>query len=260
MASRMSIVLASALFASAAFVGGQGAAEVAGACADVFTGRICTWATTTGGRLVEAGATIPIAVIDRAPAEAPMTWPPVPVAAIDLPAVVQEQTAMRQLTVDWEPGGHPPAPFLTPHFDFHFYTIAPAEIAAIDCRDQRKPAALPAAYTLPDITLPPPMAQMMGVESLVGLCVPRMGMHAIPAADVARPDAFERTMVVGYYRERPIFIEPMIAKATLMKKASFDLPLPAVAGMAGRLPSMFHAEYDATRQAYRFRLSGFASR
>ena len=33
---------------------------------------------------------------------------------------------------------------MTPHFDFHFYLISREEIAAIDCKSESKPAALPA--------------------------------------------------------------------------------------------------------------------
>lgn len=67
--------------------------------------------------------------------------------------------------------GHPPKPFETPHFDFHFYTISDSARRAIDCTDKLKPAALPAGYTMEDMTIP-------GIGLLVGTCVPRMGMHA----------------------------------------------------------------------------------
>jgi hypothetical protein len=257
MTCRLSLVFVSLLFGVAACAAHGSPKEVTGACAAVFGAEVCTWAVTDGTELVEAGATIPIAAIEGTPAEAPMTWPPVPVASIELPGVVKEHSALQQLTINWEPGGHPPAAFLTPHFDFHFYTVSSADVSAIDCRDERKPQALPLAYTLPDIPLPEHMAHMMGVPSLVGLCVPKMGMHAIPTIDVARADAFEGTMVVGYYQGRPIFVEPMIAKATLLKKASFDLPMPVVDGIDGAMPRRFHAAWMPDQQAYRFTLSGF---
>ena len=161
------------------------------------------------------------------------------------------------MTFYWEGDGHPPGAFMTPHFDFHFYTITPAELAAVDCRDVTKPTALPAAFGLPDIPLPPDMAKMMGVQSLIGLCVPQMGMHSILASEIDRKDAFSGTMVIGYYKGRPIFIEPMIAKATLMKKESFDLPIPEIPGMTGAHPTRFHAGWDAATNAYKFAFSGF---
>jgi len=233
--------------------------EVAGSCGNVFKSQVCTWATLDGSTLVEAGAMVPIASIENAPAEVPMVWPPVPEATIDMPDLVRQQGGLVQFTVDWEAGGHPPAAFMTPHFDFHFYTMGAADVAAIDCKDESKPAALPAAYALPDIPLPPHMAHMMGVPALVGLCVPKMGMHGVPAADVARTEVFGGTMVVGYYKGKPIFIEPMVSKAMLMKKAAFELPIPEVPGLAGPHPTKFRAEYDTTQQAYRLILSGFVA-
>ncbi len=231
---------------------------VQGACADVFRGQVCATSTMKGTTLVEVGAVVPLASIENAPAEMPMEWPPVPTAIIELPAAVRQQAGFTRLSVDWNAGGHPPAAFMTPHFDFHYYLIPPADIAAIDCKVERKPESLPAGYSLPDVPLPPEMVPMMGVPQLVGLCVPKMGMHAVPTAEVERKDAFAGTMVIGYYKGTPIFIEPMISKAMLMKKASFDLPLPSVPGLKGPRPTKFHAEYDATLRAYRFALSGFA--
>jgi len=235
----------------------QSVVDVPGVCADVFSAQVCTWARVEGATLVEAGAVIPVASIANAPADAPMTWPPQPVVSIDMPDVVVQQAGLRNLVVNWEAGGHPPGAFLTPHFDFHFYAIPSSDVAAIDCSDDRKPDALPAAYGLPDIPLPPHMAEMMGVDTLVGLCVPQMGMHAIPTAEIERTDAFDGTMVVGYYGGAPIFIEPMISQAMLLKRESFDLAVPTVPGLAGRRPTKFRAEYDPESQAYRFTLSAF---
>jgi hypothetical protein len=257
MSLRLSVSLGLFVLVGSVFVQGHGQTAVKGPCADVFGGSVCTWATTDDGALVDVGATVPLATIEGAPAHVPMAWPPVPAGSIDLPDAARDQSALRQLTVNWEAGGHPPASFLTPHFDFNVYAVSPAEFAAIDCRDDSKPGWLPAGYALPDIPLPEHMAHMMGVPALIGLCVPRMGMHGIPQIEVTRTEAFEGTMVVGYYRGRPIFVEPMIAKATLMKRASFELPMPVVTGMTGAMPSTFRAEYDAGADAYQFRFSGF---
>lgn len=82
--------------------------EVKGACADVFTGQVCTWAKVSGSAVVEAGGVIPIASIEHAPAQVPMAWPPVPAASIDMPDAVRQQTGLTQFTMDWEAGGHPP--------------------------------------------------------------------------------------------------------------------------------------------------------
>jgi hypothetical protein len=102
------------------------------------------------------------------------------------------------------------------------------------------------------------MTKMMGVSTMVGLCVPQMGMHAVPAADVDRKEPFHASMIVGYNIGKPIFFEPMISKALLMQKQPFELPMPAVPGR-GAQPTKFHAEYDAQKQEYRLIFSGFSA-
>jgi hypothetical protein len=232
--------------------------EVKGACADVFKGQVCTWAKTQGMNLVEVGALVPLASIENAPAEGSMAWPPAIDAKLDLPESVRQQAGLTQLTVYWEAMGHPPGPYMTPHFDFHFYMVAPADEAAIDCKDNSKPSALPAEYSLPDVPLPPDFAKLTGVPTLVGLCVPQMGMHSLPTTTLDTKDAFRGSMVIGYYRGKPIFFEPMLTKTMLMEKRSFDLAIPEIPGLAGAHPTKFHAEYNATQQAYRFIFSAFA--
>lgn len=240
-----------------AYTGEKPLVYVKGACAEVFKAQVCTWARTKGKDLVEAGAVVPLASIENAPADQPMVWPPAAAAAIDMPDPVRQQGGFTQLTMYWEAGGHPPAPFMTPHFDFHFYTIAASERAAMDCKDVSKPASLPAAYGLPDVPLPPEMAKMTGVPALIGVCVPQMGMHAMLLTEIERKDAFSGSMVIGYYKGKPIFIEPMLSKQMLMREQSFDLPIPDVPGLTGAHPTKFHAEYDAAQQAYRFTFSAF---
>jgi len=232
--------------------------EVKGQCADLFKSQVCTWAKMQGATVVEAGATVPIASIDSSPSSEPMAWPPVAAAVASLPDSAQSGTGFHQLTVYWEPMGHPPGPYMTPHYDFHFNLFTAVEIAAIDCKDLSKPAALPAGYALPDVPLPPPMAKMLGVESLIGLCVPQMGMHSLPAAELANASQFKGDMVIGYWKGKPVFIEPMLTRAMLLEKKSFDLPIPTVPGLAGIYPRKFHAEWDAKTNAYQFVFSGFA--
>ena len=236
--------------------GDTAAVDVKGSCAEVHGAQVCTWAKTRGSSLVELGALVPLASIENAPEHPPMIWPPPPTAKIELPQSVRQQSGLQELTVFWEAMGHPPGPYLTPHFDFHFYTIPAAEREAIDCSDLSKPAALPAEYGLPDVDLPPDMAKLTGVPTLVGLCVPAMGMHSLLDAEMKSTETFRGTMVIGYYRGKPIFIEPMVTRAMLMEKKSFDLAIPNVPGL-GAHPTKFRAEYDAAANAYRFTFSAF---
>jgi len=232
--------------------------ESQGECGTVFKGQVCTWARMKGDSLLDVGAVVPLASIDSAPADAPMVWPPVAEAKLKLPEAVHAKAGLTQLTMFWEAMGHPPGPFMTPHFDFHFYVVPPGEEMTYDCKDLTKPASLPAAYTLPDPVLPAEFAKMLGVSTLIGLCVPTMGMHSLLTADLESKETFRGDMVIGYYGGKPIFIEPMLTKAMLQEKKSFDLPIPTIPGLSGNYPRTFHAEYDEAAQSYRFIFSEFA--
>ncbi len=183
-----------------------------------------------------------------------MTWPPVADATLPLPDVVRTAAGFDNLTVFWEPHGHPPGPYTAPHFDFHFNAISVPELAAIDCTDSSKPQTLAARYELPDVPVP-------DMGTLVGLCVPGMGMHALPSSDLHATVPFQKTMVVGYYHARPIFIEPMITREALLAGRAFDLAIPPIRGMGAsvRVPTRFRADYDRGTQEYRFVFSGLAS-
>jgi hypothetical protein len=233
--------------------------EVAGSCAATFGAQVCTWAHMKGDSLLDIGATIPLASIDSAPTPATpdMSWPPKAAAVLDVPTAAQAGSGMTEFTMYWEPGGHPPAAFMTPHFDFHFYLIPLAERTAIDCADTTKPAALPAGYALPDQPLPPDVAKMIGTSTLVGICVPQMGMHALMASELQDTVPFRGDMVVGYYHGKPIFIEPMISRTMLGEKKSFDLNVPDIPGLTATYPRTFHAVWDDAKQSYSFTWSDF---
>ena len=128
----------------------------------------------------------------------------------------------------------------------------------MDCADLSKPAALASGYSLPDVTLPPPMAAMIGTPMLVGLCVPQMGMHSLPTTELEGTGPFRGTIVIGYYKGKTIFVEPMISQAMLMEKAPFTLAIPSLPGMEGNYPHSFRAEFDAAKNAYRFVFSDFS--
>lgn len=218
---------------------------VTGACDEAFGGEICSWGTTVGETVTEFGITVPMTSIDGAPADAPMAFPPEYEAIVPLPAAVTSATGFSHLGLNWEPHGHPPALFLAPHFDFHFYTIAQEAVDAIDCTDLSKPAALPAGYTLPDLEIP-------GMGTLVGICVPKMGMHAMLEEELNDTEPFDAAMIVGYYGQELIFVEPMIAKATLEQARSFSLAMPLLEDAQVAMPAKFEAVYDSTASAYRF--------
>jgi len=220
---------------------------VQGECKTFNGGDICTWGRMAGERLVAFGATVPLKAIENSPAEMPMAWPPRMDLAVAMPAEVRSATGYDHMNVFWEPHGHPPGPYLTPHYDFHFNNVSQADIAKIDCADSIKPPVPPAGYELPDVAIPQ-------VGRLVGLCVPGMGMHALPSAALRSTALFEEAMLVGYYHQRTIFVEPMIARATLLARKSFSLDVPAVTGVPAGVkpPAVFEAVYDSAAASYQF--------
>jgi hypothetical protein len=220
----------------------------------VYGASVCTWAEVDGEHVTKVGAVIPLSSIENAPNEMEMVWPPMQAATIALPDVARRQTGLLSLKVYWEAHGHPPGPYLVPHFDFHFYTTTSEETTAVDCSDVSEPSELPAGYVLPDVEIP-------GIGKLIGLCVPEMGMHALLASEMNSDQAFSGTMVVGYYSARPIFLEPMITRDLLLERRTFSLDVPEVTGFGPGVsaPTHFEAEYDTAAQAYRFVLSGFSS-
>ncbi|GBD32012.1 MAG: hypothetical protein KatS3mg081_2271 [Gemmatimonadales bacterium] len=245
--SKAKSVAAVVSFFAAACAGSNAATLEYGECADVFGGRVCTWGVTQGSEVTEFGVTVPMLSVEGAPAHGEIPWPPVEIASLRLPQSVTAQTGFDHLKLYWEHHGHPPGPYLYPHFDFHFYNMGPERVTAIDCEDTQKPHTPPVGYALPDVEIP-------AVGVLPGLCVPAMGMHALPRSELQSGRPFEATMVIGYYAGEPIFVEPMITREKLVERQSFPLAMPELAhGNGVTYPTQFVAEYDAEGDAYRLR-------
>jgi len=248
---RLGVTLSLALVALTAAVP-EGPRSTAESCAPVLGSEVCTWVVMEAGTVVQLGATIPMSLVEAVPADAEMVWPPQSLAAIELPPEAQAALGIDHLGINWEAHGHPPASFMAQHFDFHFFSLSQDEVGAIDCSDESKPSRLPEGYALPDIDVP-------GMGVLVGLCVPQMGMHAMPAPDVDATDPFEASMMIGYYRGEPMSFEPMVSRALLFERSHFALPMPVIEGLPAGVvyPTDFRAEYEATSDEYRLVFSGF---
>ena len=255
MTSRTAAIVSTIVLSAAATSPGtaqvpEGAARSCGLVADQ---EVCTWVRMDGETVTELGATIPLKLIEGVPLDAEMTWPPAQMGAIPLPEQARKSLGIDHFGINWEAHGHPPGPFLTPHFDFHFYSVTGQELEALDCADESKPSTLPSGYALPDIDVP-------GLGMLLGLCVPRMGMHAMPADEIEADGPFSATMVMGYYGGEAIFFEPMVSRDRLLERSDFDLDVPPVSLPDGvRYPTRFNAKYDGANDRYELVMRGFHS-
>ena len=240
-------LVAIAVFALGARVQAQEA--VAGTCGSVFGAKVCTSYRTQSGKVTEFSMTVPIAAIEQAPASMSMVWPPKADVVVPFAPEVHEQTGFTFTNIYWNAGGHPPAVYMVPHFDFHFYFVPQEEVQGIDCKDTTKPRIIPAGYVLHDEDVPQ-------IGMLVGMCIPAMGMHAVPATDLDGKTHWEGSMLVGYYGGKPMFIEPMITSELLLRKHSFSLAVPKIEPTPHvRYPKRFNAVYHANSKTYDFTFS-----
>jgi len=152
----------------------------------------------------------------------------------------------------WNPNGHEPENIYTqPHFDFHFYSMTPDEVAAIPVYEAAKekfdnrpaPEYFPATYINP------------------GGGVPMMGAHWI---DVTSPEfhgqLFTQTFIFGSYDGKVTFYEPMITKAFLLANSNYerDIPQPAKVQQTGYYPTKMRVvKHDGVTEII---LDGFVKR
>lgn len=125
----------------------------------------------------------------------------------------QAVTPFDHLEIDWNPAGHPPAPYMVPHFDFHFYKITMAAQEAI----------VPG----PLMEILPPTGAMPPTYIATPGGVPEMGKHWI---DVTSPELngqpFTKTFIYGSYNGQVNFDEPMVTLATLLSGKNSSSPIP----------------------------------
>lgn len=183
----------------------------------------------------------------------------------------------RFVELDWNPGGHePPGIYDTPHFDFHFYTVSPAERASIvpsDPRFQEKADLLPPERERPDsyVVAAPPGAPAPGV--------PLMGVHWVDTRSpelqgmFGKPEAyrpFTRTFIYGSWNGRFHFVEPMITRAHLLaRKAAVEpaerdeviaVPMAPSYSTPGYYPGAYRITWDEEAKEYRVALTQLVRR
>lgn len=164
--------------------------------------------------------------------------------------------------VNYHSHGHPPLPWAVPHFDLHFYSITPEEVAAIrlgpcdffvDCADrERGMVPVPAAYVHPD-------------HADVGAVVGQMGNHLI---DTKTPELaeggppFTHTWVYGAFDGRIIFHEVMATNAFLTTTPDLcaDVKQPEAWERAGYYPTQYCFRRDPGDDSLRIYMSDFVKR
>ncbi len=215
--------------------------RVEGKSSDLFGSAAASYAFVDDetGVVVKVGYTVPVKAFSDAPAGAPFQDDLV----LEMPKVARDQTMLNHVRVNWLTSGHGPSPYSAPHFDMHFQRGTVVEVDAIDCAaDKRLPptTALPTGYGAPE------------------LCVNAMGMHSWPQAD--KGSTWKGSIIMGYWATKVSFIEPMIPKATLLEKKTFELPInkPASTGGAHTLyPRRLTAKYDEAAASYSFEFDQF---
>jgi hypothetical protein len=141
-------------------------------------------------------------------------------------------TPFKYLAMGWNPHGHEPEIFYgKPHFDFHFYMMSQAEVAAIppyevDSAGHKNwpaPAYFPPFYFN------------------TGGGVPQMGTHWVdPTSGEFNGQGFTQTFIYGSYNGKVNFYEPMITWDFLKNSSTFQrqIPQPAKVQQSGFYPTL----------------------
>ncbi|MGH7118478.1 MAG: hypothetical protein ACREFP_05765, partial [Acetobacteraceae bacterium] len=166
----------------------------------------------------------------------------------------ESNTGFRTVVIDWMAEGHPPSDIYTvPHFDFHFYAIGAQDLEQVKFGGADDPAA-----SLADSSLLPE-----GYQVVAETAVDKMGVHAIDtgAADF-HGEPFTATFIYGYYDDKLVFLEPLVAHDFLLRKPNFAAAVktPAHISLGGHYPTSYRVRYDPADQAWRISLTGLEHR
>ena len=196
----------------------------------------------------------------------------------DLPMPAGHGTPYRFVQFGWNPGGHEPAGvYDVPHFDFHFYTVPSADVAAVVPTDPRWAAK---ANRLPnDTDVPAGYAPAMPPGAApADVAVPTMGLHWTSATApelqkaFGKPEAwrpFTATFIYGSWDGRFTFLEPMITRAHLLERRSAEgaardqviaISTPARVAVPGQYPTAYRILWDDAAREYRVALTRLVAR
>ncbi|WP_048920340.1 DUF5602 domain-containing protein [Rufibacter radiotolerans] len=163
-----------------------------------------------------------------------------------------EATLYEFVSLDWNPGGHPPfGIYNVDHFDLHFYMIPEEEVMAIPGMDPGMPGSFNFDTPVPAQFVPWRYVMDPGI-------VPAMGVHW---GDWNEPQyngqPFTRTMILGSYQGEFIFHEPMFTLDYLHTKPNIEIPIPQASAYQkpGYYPLSYSFMYSDTPKEYTIALT-----
>ena len=242
--------------------GGSMAGVMHGSEAAFGAGTVSTWALLDDdGTVLEVGVSLSASALDEAVESEHVHVP--------FPEEVVEQTFFDHFVIDFESGGHPPGPYLVPHFDFHFYGITDETQLAIDCLAEPLPEGVVAGEPamgndyLPDMYMIPGTG--LETDDPSGTCVPEMGVHAIDLTsgelDPENPADFTISYILGYHMGSLAFIEPMMSQDYVATRPEISTAVkgPAKLGWSTQWPTQFDTSYDEETGMYHLVYSEFVA-
>lgn len=157
-------------------------------------------------------------------------------------------TVYTHITMHWNYKGHRPAPYLIPHFDFHFNMISETERKAITSDEAH------------GTHYPPPLYLPRGYAPAPPISTPEMGVHwSNSAADELHDIRFTQTLLYGTWDGRVVFVEPMITREFLMSKPDMTIPIamPEKHAAAGIYAAAYIIRWNKELGEYQVALTRF---
>ena len=204
--------------------GPEAPVELNGASVNVGGGTAHAYVVTGANGMSSVGVALTPSALQGLPATDTM-W--------DLPLPAGVAAPWDHVQINWNAQGHPPAMYMLPHFDFHFYIVSPSVQAAV------QPG--PDTVTVPAANVP--RDYMSGVQA-----VPDMGVHWVDTTSAEfHGQTFDHTLIYGFYHGAMMFIEPMVTRAFLANHP--DVTAAIKQPQAFQKPGRYPAYYSVTTGA-----------
>jgi uncharacterized protein len=214
--------------------------ELDGTPVAVGNGTAMAYVMTSSGAATSIGVALSNAALEGLPST-DTEW------SLPLPSGVSAPP-FDHVMLNWNAQGHPPMPYMLPHFDFHFYTITTAEQAAIT----------PGADT---VTVP---AQYVPTDYISGIqAVPNMGVHWVDTLSAEfTGHTFDHTFIYGFTKGTMAFLEPMVTQAYLASSPDVTAAVkqPDSFQKPGRYPAWYSVKADAAKGVVRVSLDSLTDR